>query len=241
MTPAPRLPKNFAGSQAKPSGFTLIELLVVVSLIAILAAGIGLAIVGAGRGDVGVGERTLQGILISARTQAIIQQGNSTFPIDPAPGNGASTLLLINNDPNDRENYLRQITVVHWGEDVDGDVGWLSATGTDTLPPGVYIDPALSRDLASGYSLTAMTINLDTPSAIAQDTGGSRPFFYIPFHGSGRLHGGLDEFILALGAGTLPFGATEVEWDGERAKGGFLILRSGVVYRIPDESVISEE
>ncbi|MCH2155233.1 MAG: prepilin-type N-terminal cleavage/methylation domain-containing protein [Opitutales bacterium] len=233
--------KDLSHSKAA-GGFTLIELLVTVGLIAVIIGGVGIALAGGGRGDVPTAERVLQGLLISARTQAVIQQGSSTFPVGAGTrGFGASALLLINGDVTDPERYLRETTVVYWGEDVDGNQGWLSATGFDLLPAGIHFEPVRSQETGNAtVSLNSLTVDLNRPSAIAQSTAGTDTWHYIPFNSQGRLNGGIDEFNVVIASGSPIPGAAGLElvWDSESAPGGYIILGMGAVYRYPDAGVI---
>ncbi|MEX2381213.1 MAG: prepilin-type N-terminal cleavage/methylation domain-containing protein [Opitutales bacterium] len=118
-------------------GFTLIEILVVVGVIAVFAAGIGMALRG---GDQTTGldsaQRTMVSLLKVTRGQAALNQTEAR--------------LIINIDPNDPSRYLRFVGVVV--RDVD-DYGnpleparWVPANDGVTLPRGVYVVPP--RDMA---------------------------------------------------------------------------------------------
>lgn len=107
----------------KASGFTLVELLVVIGLIALVAAGLGVAMTG---GNPTATLRSAQGLLssalTSARGQAALTQKN--------------TEILVEADSATDETFLRRIIVV-----TDG----TTQVGVDIiLPPGAYVVPDMN-------------------------------------------------------------------------------------------------
>ncbi|MGB0371752.1 MAG: pilus assembly FimT family protein [Opitutales bacterium] len=222
-------------------GFTLIELLVVIGLIGVLVGGIGFAMLGGGGGGLQNTERVLQGFLLSARTNASSAIGGATGQT-AALADGASSLLLINADSTDQDGYLREMYVVYWGTDVDGVTGWLTQSGSSTLPNGIYFYPQECQDpSATGSSFVggSMTMNMDPPSAIAQaGTGGSKNWYFIPYDERGRLND-IDEFQVVIAEGDLlPGNTPPIEFADDPNRGGYLILNTGAIARFPSQEAI---
>jgi prepilin-type N-terminal cleavage/methylation domain-containing protein len=103
--------------------FTLIELLVVISIIAVLAGGVGLALKGGNPGAaLRGGQSTLISMLSAAKGQAALNQANS--------------MIIVDADPTS-ETFLRAVRVV-----VEKTSGTWTEVGTPViLPQGVYIVP----------------------------------------------------------------------------------------------------
>lgn len=114
--------KRIHGFPCSTRAFTLIELLVVIGIIAVLAAGVGVAL----RGDSpDASLRGAQGLtasaLSAARGQAALTQ---------------STARLIVQADSTKDDYLRTIRVV-----VQNGANWKQVGGDIILPEGVYIVP----------------------------------------------------------------------------------------------------
>ena len=217
--------------------FTLIELLVVIALIGVLVGGIGFAMLGGGGGGIQNTERVLQGILLSARTEASSASGTATFPA-LVPGRNASSLLLINNDSGDLENYLREMHIVTWGTDVVGNDGWMSFRGASYLPAGVYVHPTESAEPDGSNALSDLMISLDTPSAEAQSAEGGRNWLYIPYDDRGRLNE-MSEYEVVIAEGDPTIGTPDSKFAAGAPRGGYLVLNTGSVVRFPSEEAIS--
>ena len=110
-----------------PSGFTLIELMIVVGLIALLTAGVGIAL--GGRGGEGVAlanaQNILAGMVGSARAQAALHQTS------------ARVLIYASLPPSgDAGKYLRYIQVAR----LEG-TAWVAAGDPVTLPAPICVVP----------------------------------------------------------------------------------------------------
>jgi prepilin-type N-terminal cleavage/methylation domain-containing protein len=105
--------------------FTIIELLVVISIIAVLAAGVGIALRG-GNPDASLrsAQSLVVGALASARGQAALNQSNAR--------------ILVQANSSD-ENFLRSIRVVI--RDPITPSNWKQVGSEIILPEGVYVMP----------------------------------------------------------------------------------------------------
>ncbi|MFA6961877.1 MAG: prepilin-type N-terminal cleavage/methylation domain-containing protein [Opitutaceae bacterium] len=109
--------------------FTLIELLVVISIIAVMAGGVGLLLKDNNPGSaLRSSQATLLGILASARGQAALNQTDA--------------MVIVQADTAG-DNYLRSIRVVV--ETSSGSNTWKEVGGEVILPVGVYVVPSLSN------------------------------------------------------------------------------------------------
>lgn len=122
--------------QTTKRAFTLIELLVVIGLIAVLAAGIGIAMRdGTPSSALRAGQNILVSLVSSARGQAAIKQTNAMIVVDVTTGENGSS-----ND------FLRSLQVV-----VERPGGTWEAVGDPMLlPEDIYIVPP---DNVSGIQL----------------------------------------------------------------------------------------
>ncbi|MGJ3244012.1 MAG: type II secretion system protein [Opitutales bacterium] len=210
-------------------GFTLVELLVVIGLVAVLAGAIGFTVLGrSGAGQIPTGERIAAGFFFAARSQAILQSTRAR--------------VIIHNDEDDPENYLRQIGIVYADPDtlgpggqVTGSTQWAATSQGERLPDGVFFQVEDS-DLGSGQSVTAQQMNLAFPSTAFQPEGTGPRFLFYEFLSTGLSANPGAQFV--LGSGRLLPGTTEPTWDGDQSRGGFLIMRTGNVLIFPDAGAI---
>ncbi len=114
-------------------GFTIIELLVVIGIIVMFLAIAGLSIRGTDTLNLQSAQRTMSGLVNAARSQAEMRQ----VPVR----------IAVNDDPEDRDNYLRQIWLVRAGGAVSSpdagasSVNWIPINDPVRLPAGVFIVP----------------------------------------------------------------------------------------------------
>lgn len=177
-------------TSARKNAFTLFELLVTMSIITIIAAG-GYLTLARSTSDRSL-ERaadTLHSLVRIARTQAIT--------------NGVHSRLIINNDPSDKESYLRRIGVMI--EDTTTSGYWTAVDRGTYLPEGVYVVPQAGEvsfpadwpatGRRSVYQVTNQTgdgpalYNFDYPlkEKVAETEDGKPEWLCIQFAPNGRL------------------------------------------------------
>lgn len=224
-------------STLRKSGFTLIELLVVISIIVIATA---VLFVGGGGGGAGVklssAQRIVSSIAQGVRGQAILKN--------------APTRLIIYSEANtsgDPEKWLRFFGIVYWGEDANGQEGWLAATQGTYLPEGIY----LNTDLSDNSGWTAPTMTLDYPRLNAgvntdrANGGGSETYYYYEFNSNGTMASGFDNNWLVLQAGELKpdsSGTLTVNFENpefEALKSALIFRRVGTTTLVKDPSEIN--
>ena len=224
-------------SISKRAAFTLIELLVVISIILIATS---ILFVGGGGGGDGVklssAQRVVSSMAQGVRGQALLKN--------------AETRLIIFSEENsdgDPEKWLRFFGIVYWGEDVDGNEGWLAATQGTFIPEGIY----LNTDLSDNSSWAAPTMTLDYPrlkagnNTVKASGGGGETYYYYGFNSNGTMATGFDNNWLVLQAGTLkpPSEGGELEVDfsepeNEGLKTALIFRRVGTTTMVTDPSEI---
>lgn len=193
------------GIERRWSGFTLIELLVVIGLIALLAAGVGLALDGRNEGAaMRSGELTAAELFRVARSQAVLLQTRSR--------------LIVLDDPEDPERHLRQLGIVV--EDPGLPDHWRAVSDGAVLPLGIGYRREYSTDDGS--------FRLRFPLRSPQAAGAGDLWRYFEFDSRGRLAAGALR-MFALGPLIRETGAAE-----QLPLGGFAIFPlGGVVF--PEE------
>ena len=150
------------------SAFTLIELLVVMAVIAIIAAGIGLALRG---GDsaarLRAGEVTLSSYLQAARSQAILKR--------------QPVRVIVRDESADRELHWRQLGMVV--RDAAERTRWHALDDGVLLPEGVYCWPVEPATSWAGRE----TMQIEFPRAQAVAEGAGPRWFYIEFEPAGTV------------------------------------------------------
>jgi prepilin-type N-terminal cleavage/methylation domain-containing protein len=164
--------------------FTLLELLVVVGLIALLAAGFGIALGDTGGNALASAQTTVATMVGSARAQAAVHQTEAVLAIyGTRPPTG------------DPEKYLRLLQVFRNSTPGAARPTWVAAGSPATLPRGVYVvPPSTAGLLASGVTWPSNPPRVSTlrgPIALAQPAG--TPFgtgataFVVEFAADGTI------------------------------------------------------
>ncbi len=212
--------RNNSHSSQVRGGFTLIELLVVIGLIAVLAAGIGVAMKdGNPSSALRAGQNTLVGLLSGARGQAALNQANAMIVVEATAGENCMRTLQI---------------VVREGTAADT---WRAVGAPITLPQGIYIVPPAGAGVAvmptgAGWTDQRRSAGFQstTPGAITPADSTFNPFAgrtFLRFQtfsplgttdGAGRL-------LITSGR---PTGPAAVELDNSAMIRGITVSRYGV-------------
>ncbi len=122
--------------------FTLLELLVVVGLIALLAAGFGIALGDTGGNALASAQTTLATMVGSARAQAAVHQTEAVLAI-----------YATRPPTGEPEKYLRLLQVFRNSTPGAARPTWIPAGSPAVLPRGVYVvPPSTAGLLASGVT-----------------------------------------------------------------------------------------
>ena len=195
-------------------GFSLIEVGVVMALIALLAAGLGLALGGGGRGAAQrAGESTLAGFVSAARQNALLH--------------GAEVRMLVANDDDDLESYRRHVGLIVQATDERGFPianTWQALSDGVWLPRGVRV----AVDGARGDAMAGHEMALDFPRAGPVVAGGGTPWHYLRFDARGRC---LTPGVVALAPGS-PASGEGGDVPPEVARTGFMVFRLGGIARM---------
>lgn len=134
-------------------GFTLVELLAVIGVIALVMGGFGLAMKeGSPTAAMNSAATTLSSLVASARGQAALT--------------GNETMLLINDNRNKVDAYLRYCVVVR-NDGVGGMAKWVAVDGGYTLPKGVYIMDGASSPSSEGLVARTVAVSGKSDSWLA--------------------------------------------------------------------------
>ncbi len=220
-------------------GFTLIELLVVLGIIAVVVAGVGLALRG---GDdtvaLGSAQRTMSSLLTATRAQAIM--------------NGTHARLIVHVDQNDPDRYLRFAGIVREQREADGSAfsprRWEPTSEGTSLPRGTYFVPDsgatvpgnlfggnwnLGGDAFSNYPGTMLLNYPRTPQGQNYETEGGGPeWAYYEFGPNGELTTGAGAVQIVLTVGRRTPGTPELG-NPENVRG--LIVRPIGTFHLVDD------
>ena len=153
----------------KSSAYTLVELLVVIG---VLLIGFSFIYIGTGAGDgakLSSAQRTLSGLVKSARAQAILKN--------------KEVRLIIHNNPADIEKYRRYVGIVYLGTDSSDATGWIAATQGTYLPKGIYYNAAASDAATADAIWDVPTMNINYPRRTVQTLGDE--YIYYEFNKNG--------------------------------------------------------
>lgn len=164
--------------------FTLLELLVVVGLIALLAAGFGIALGDTGGNALASAQSTLATMVGSARAQAAVHQTEAVLAIyGTRPPTG------------DPDKFLRLLQVFRNNTPGAARPTWVAAGSPAMLPRGVYVVPPSTAGLLAGGvtwpSNPPLVSTLRGPIALTQPAG--TPFgtgataFVVDFAADGTI------------------------------------------------------
>lgn len=157
----------------KVKAYTLVELLVVMG---VLLIAFSVIYVGSNSGDgtkLSSAQRTLSGLVKTARSQAILKN--------------ARVRLIIHNDANINEidKYRRFIGIVYYGTDSSDNTGWIAADKGTYLPKGIYFDPATSSTLSGTIWTIASAMQINYPRLSAQTEDSGTNFLFYEFNSNG--------------------------------------------------------
>lgn len=154
------------------SGFSLLELLVVIAIIGILSA-----LTMAGFGSMGRGS-SVQGAADLASSLALAARIDS---MSGTKGLGGA-LLVIDNDPSDKDYYLRRMAVFKevTSESDPSSKQWVRSGQYALLPKGVV----LLADYSSGLD---STLSFDFGDSLEQNGSAGNKTLCIRFNSSGQI------------------------------------------------------
>lgn len=160
----------------------MLELLVVLAVMGVMMGLIGFSLLGGGGNELGAAQRELLGMIQKARSQAALT--------------GRETRLIVWNDSADEDKYHRYLEIIT--QDLNDSESWVVAGEGEFLTDRIYLVPS-----DESYSVQADEWREDAFSIWSHDEsedftlnsafkgirkeGGSEPFVYMAFNGSGNL------------------------------------------------------
>ncbi len=194
----------------KSAAFTILEIIVVAGLVALLAAGTGIALLH-GRGTVRMraAEETLMGYLQEARLRAIVDRRR--------------VRILIFDGTHDRDRHWRSLQMV--ARVRSGESDWEAVTEERLLPAGVYLWPPWSAPSLSWVE------RANTGGAVAAGWNGPAHFLEIAANGEFARPGSL--FLVS--ARWLP-DREHPELTEDVLSRGLLVSRMGGMVAIDEEN-----
>ncbi len=153
------------GTAMKDGGFSLLELMVVLGLMALLGAGLGVALTTGGSTSMRAAEAQVGRFVQTVRMQAVLQQ--------------TSARLIILNDPGDPERHRRWYGLISGDPEAPGE--WLAGDDGFLLPEGIVLLPSPQMG----------TMSLNFPRLRMREDGSGRHWSFIEFDRSGRLKEGI--------------------------------------------------
>ena len=217
----------------RAKAYTLVELLVVIG---VLSIAFSFLYIGAGSGDgakLSSAQRTLSGLIKTARAQAILKNAN--------------VRLIIHNDADidEIDRYGRFIGIVYFGVDRNGDEGWIAAGKGTYLPKGIYFDAATSNTESGTAWSNASTMQINFPRLLSQADGVGTNFLYYEFNDNGTSAN--PNAYLVFRAGTvIPTSGNTISLDlpsnteqKSRIRSGLIIRQTGTATLVDDPEDIN--
>jgi prepilin-type N-terminal cleavage/methylation domain-containing protein len=217
-------------SNGRRVGFTLVELLTVIALITVLAGVFSFAVLRMGSGSLEGAERLAGSQFAAARNQALLKS--------------SPVRVLIHNNPEDPERYLREIGIITNTAGPGVSPEWTALSQGERLPAGYFFVPGVS--LADG-TREPEVMQVEFPSVEPVAEGQGEAYYYFEYTAQGLANPGGAQFVLEPGrlepdGGGFQVVPQESNADLRKEKwGGFLILRLGGVLYFPDSESIKGE
>lgn len=228
-------PERSRSSRGRPpgGGFTLIELLAVVSIIAIVALGLGLALNDNSGSSLASAQTTLATLMGQARAQAALHQTEARLMI-----------YAVRPPSGDPEKYLRLLQVFLNTATTSGSQTWTPVGNPVSLPRGVFVVPQSTTGLlAAGVawpSNPAPVSLLGTMGSPGQPVGtafnGASTVFFLEFMPDGSVNAGTvpSTPYLKLAVATGALANNIPQFTNSAAVRGLIVRPTGAVSFVND-------
>lgn len=214
-------PKNTAPRRDR--AFTLLELLVVVGLMVLLSAGIGFSLGDSGGNSLASAQKTLAGLVGTARAQAAVHQTE------------ARLLIYASRPPSgDAEKFLRLLQVFR--AEPAGSGNWVPVGSPVYLPRGIFLVPPSTAGLLAGGIVwpsdpaPVSTVDTDTaPGEPGSAFNGASVVYYLEFAPDGTLTPSTGRPRVALALATAATVNGLPQFNNPGAVRGLLLRTSGAI------------